>query len=234
MNSSLIKAVASNRGRIALRIAFGLLVMLECSPRLGANVVFFSGNLRTDATVIDCGIFCTLGPLNTDGDYAQWAAFVTSFTVNTPSTMEAITYGFGGGTSLTGAIVPAGGLEPYLSLFDSGGNFLASTLFGAYCPPGAGTVGGNCFDVLLDGGLLAPGTYHIALTAFENQSLAENPGGATLADGFNGLGNLGVGENLDYAFDVILPTNVPEPGGTALFLIGAAALCLCKPILRRG
>jgi hypothetical protein len=59
--------------------------------------------------------------------------------------MYAVTFGYGGGTSGTGVVVPAGGFEPYLSLFDSGGNFLASTRSGVYCPPGANTVPGGAF-----------------------------------------------------------------------------------------
>ena len=142
--------------------------------------------------------------------------------------MEAITYSYGGGTSLTGAVVPAGGLEPYLSLFDSGGNFLASTFFGTTCPPGANSIGGNCFDEALDGGTLTPGTYQIALTAFENMSLAENNGTGTLSDGFTGLGNLAPGEDLSYAFDVSLPQNAPEPASLVLITIGFTILTLRK------
>jgi hypothetical protein len=202
-------------------------VVLFAGPaRLAANTIFFSGDLRSDATVMSCGSECTLGPSNSDGDYAQWAAVVEDFSVTATTTMQAITYSYGGGTSLTGAVVPAGGLEPYLSLFDSSGNFLASTFFGTTCPAGAHTVSGNCFDVALDGGTLTPGTYRIALTAFENMSNAENNGTGTLADGFTGLGNLQPVENLDFAFDVILPQNTPEPASAAFLFMGCAALAL--------
>jgi len=101
-----------------------LLLILGTAGTASADVFFFSGDLRTDATVLSCGTGCTLGPGNTDGDYAQWAAAVYSFNVAAPASVQAITYGYGGGTSLTGTLVPSGGLEPYLSLFDSGGNFL--------------------------------------------------------------------------------------------------------------
>ena len=227
------QTLAVHARRIALQIVLGFVALQTCSPRLAANIIFVHGNLRTDATVTDCGSGCTLGPSNSDGDYAQWASVVQSFVVNTTTTMEAITYSYGGGTSLTGPVVPSGGLEPYLSLFDAGGNFLASTFSGTTCPPGANTVGGNCFDVSLDGGTLTPGTYFIALTAFENMSFAENLGSGTLADGFTGLGNLGSGENLNYAFDIILPQNVvptnsPEPGAMTLWLIGTAAIFVPK------
>jgi len=225
MSCSVHRARVRRLAALPAAILAAIAVLAAPAP-VAANVIFFSGSLRTDATVTDCGAGCTLGPANTDGDYAQWAAVIDTFTVNTTTPMEAITYGYGGGVSLTGAIVPAGGLEPYLSLFDASGNFLASTFFGTTCPPGANSVGGNCFDVLLDGGTLAPGTYQIALTAFENMSLAENGAGSTLADGFAGLGNLAAGENLNYAFDVVLPDNVPEPGYALIFLFGSAVLLL--------
>lgn len=180
-----------------------------------AGVISFTGNLRTDATVIACGSGCTLGAGNTDGDFAVWAAVVKSFTVGTTSTMSAITFSYGGRTNGSSQVIAQGGFEPYLSLFDNGGNFLASTLLGTTCPVGANTnsVSGQCFDVSLDGGTLSPGSYQIAITAFENMSFAENPGSATLADGFTGLGNLASGEDLHYAFDVVLNSTsaVPEP-----------------------
>jgi hypothetical protein len=222
--------------RIESRLAQGLfaaIVLFGCLPRLSANVLFYSGNLKTDANVTGCDSACTLNSGDDDGAYAQWAAVVDTFTVSSATTMEAITYGFGGGTSLTGASVAAGGLEPYLSLFDSSGDFITSTFFGTNCPAGANSVGGNCYDVSLDGGTLAAGTYQIALTAYENLSFAENFGTGTLADGFTGFGNLGDGENLSYAFDVILGggtsgggggTETPEPASSILLTTACAAL----------
>ncbi len=215
-----------------LFVALTAFAFLPLSNSLKAETIFFSGNLRTNSNIISCGTGCTLGAANSDGDYAQWAAVASTFTVTQNTTMEAITYSYAGGTSQTGAVVPAGGLEPYLSLFDSSGNFLASTFFGTTCPPGAASLNGNCFDIELDGGTLTPGTYQIVLSAFENMSVAENNGPpATLADGFTGLGNLAAGENLNYAFDVILPDqpSIPEPLSLGLFLTGLAAL----PISRR-
>lgn len=207
--------------RLPLLFLATLLATL-CLP-LRADVIFFSGNLETDANVIACGSGCTLDPgMNVPGDYAQWAAVVYDFHVTTTTPMEAITYSFGGGTSMTGASVVAGGFSPYLSLFDASGNFLASTFNGTECPSGANTFNGSCDDVLLNGGVLAPGNYQIALTAFENMSLAENVGSGTLADGFVGLGNFD-GNTLNYAFDLVLSNQVttPEPA-----TFGIAGLCL--------
>ena len=56
-------------------------------------------------------------------------------------------------------------------------------------------------------------------------SLAENLGGGTLADGFTGLGNLAQGEDLHYAFDVILTEAVPEP--QTLWLLASLLTALC-------
>ena len=170
----------------------------------------------------------------TPGDYAQYAAAVYSFTLNSQTTAYAITFSYGGGVNGSGTLIANGGFEPYLSLFDSGGNFLASTYFGTTCPPGANSVGGNCFDVSLDGGTLLPGVYQIALTAWENFSLAENYGSGHLSDGFTGLGNLGANENLNYAFDIILPANTPEPASLGLAAIGCGLLLVRKRILRRS
>jgi hypothetical protein len=207
------------------------IVCLLIGPAMAAqaSTISYTGNLRTDATVTGCGMGCTLGPADTDADYAQWAAVVTNFTVASASAMQAITFSYGGGTNAAGMSIAEGGFEPYLSLFDPSGNFLASTFFGTTCPAGANTnsISGQCFDVLLDGGTLAAGNYQIAISAFENLSLAENGGSGTLADGFTGLGNLNTGENLNYAFDIILsPTSaVPEPG--PLSLVGLAVLACC-------
>ncbi len=180
-----------------------------------AGVLSFSGNLRTDATVLDCGPGCTLTPASADSDFAQWTAAVYTFSVPTPSLMQAITTSYAGG-----------GFEPYLSLFDASGNFLASTFFGTTCPPGAliNPASGACFDVLLDGGTLGIGVYQIAISAFENFSSAENFGSGSLGDGFTGLGNLAAGEDLHYAFNVTLTStsSVPEPSYT--WLLTAAAI----------
>src|SRR5262249_13939412 len=111
-------------------------------------------------------------------------------------------------------------------LFDGAGNFLASTFFGTTCPAGANTNTDTqqCFDVLLDGGVLTPGTYSIAISAFENLSSAENSGSGTLADRFTGLGNLAPGEDLHYGFDVVLKDASPVPEPAGLYLTGCAVL----------
>jgi len=206
------------------------ILLLALAPTLSAATLFFSGDLRTNATVVDCGFGCTLDSSNSDADYAQWAAVIIPFTISDPSAVDIVTFGWGGGTSATGPVVPAGGFEPYLSLFDAAGNFLMST-WPPVCPPAGNFIGSNCFDVLLDTGILGPGTYQLALTAFDNFSFAENLGSGTLADGFTGLGNLDVSENLNYALDIDIQ-QAPEPG-TVSYLLLAAGLFVAGTTLKK-
>jgi hypothetical protein len=235
---------------IRVRVAPALLtiatlaVLAGTSPRMAASSLFFSGNLRTDATSTDCqGTPCTL---TTDGDYAQYAAVVYSFNVASASTMTAITYSYGGGTSMTGALVAAGGLEPYLSLFNADGSFRTSAYLATTCPDGAKTYDGNCYDVALNGGTLNAGTYYIALSAYANMSYAENYGAGNLSDGFTGAGSLALDEDLHYAFDVILtpdsppppppppPPVVPEPNFTILMGTAFAGLFFLREMKLRA
>ena len=203
------------------------------------GTISFIGDLRADATFTACGDLCALSAGNTDGDYAQWAAFAGNFNVPVNSLMSAISFSYGGGTNGNGAVIAPNGFEPYLGLFDASGNFLASTFFGTTCPPGANTNTDTqqCFDVLLDGGVLSPGNYSIAISAFENLSFAENAGFGTLADGFTGLGNLAPGEDLHYAFDVVLTpatsSPVPEPGSGVLLSGAGLAWYLSTKKLKR-
>jgi hypothetical protein len=204
-------------------VAFALLG----SNSLAANTISFSGSLRSDATLIACGPGCILGAGSSDNDFAQWAAVVRNLHIATPSTLRAVTFSYGGGTNAQGVVVREGGFEPYLSLFNSAGIFLASTFFGTLCPGGTriNTNTGQCLDVLLDAGTLAAGNYEIVVSAFQNLSVAENQGSGTLASGMTGFGALAPGEDLRYAVDVTLnsqTTFVPE-AAPDLWLIPALA-----------
>lgn len=213
-----------------------VLLVAAFAPSALASTISYTGNLRTDANVTSCGAGCTLGSADTDADYAQYAAVVESFTLFAASTVQITSFSYGGGTNGNGVVIAEGGLEPYVSLFDQAGDFLASTYYGVTCPTGAkiNTTSGQCYDVLLDAGTHGPGTYQVALSAFENMSFAENYGTGALADGFTGLGNLALGEDLHYAFDVDItapttpPSPVPEPTTGSLVALALLGVRLVR------
>ncbi len=201
----------------------GALLCLTPASEATASTFSFIGDLRSDATIVGCGNLCTLDLVNDpDEVIAQWAARSESFTLAAPATGYAITFSSGGGTNGAGAAIAAGGFQPYLSLFDNAGNFLASTYFSPLVGP--------AYDTRLDFGVLGAGTYRIVISAYLNLSLAENLGTGTLADGFTGLGNLFPGEDLHYAFDVVLDDGggpVPEPG-TLMLVLGGMGVAMAR------
>jgi hypothetical protein len=196
------------------RSAVAFLFVLISASVASAVPLSFTGTLGIDGTVFGC-------PCADDGEAAQWAASVHSFVVPAPAWVSAITFSNGGGTNGAGQAIAPGGFQPYLSLFDGADVFLASTLVGITDPGGNGS-----WDVALAPMYLGPGIYQVAISAWMNMSSAENYGSGTLADGFTGLGNLAPGEDLHYAFDVLVEPEaapVPEPATGALLLLGLAA-----------
>lgn len=148
------------------------------------------------------------------------------------------TWSYGGGVNAVGAVVPADGFAPYVSLFagsDGNATFFASGYQGA-CPPAIPNPA--CYDVTVDILIVPAGSYIVALTTFPNMSFAENLGVGVLADGFIGLGSYydpppgsGTDRLPHFAFDVVVTradigdgtfTVVPEP--SSALLLGAAAL----------
>ena len=139
--------------------------------------------------------------------------FLYPFTLSAPTTVTVQSWGYGGtlsapgGANASGAVIPSGGFDPYVSLFSGTGasaTFVASNDDGL-CPPGTIAVG-NCYDSTLTTSLPA-GTYTLAVSSFLNMSLAENYGTGILGDGFVGLGSFGVRSNA-FAVDITGPAVV--------------------------
>lgn len=135
-----------------------------------------------------------------------------------------------GGTNGVGNVVPPGGFDPYLSLFQGLGEsavFLASNDDGQ-CPPG--TPSPACADSTLSIGNLRAGNYTLAISLPFNYSLAENIGAGTLGDGFIGLdasfsdGSCGSVCTNHFAVDVVSAGLVPENGTRVLLLLGLLGL----------
>jgi hypothetical protein len=120
-----------------------------------------------------------------------------AFNVSAANTVTIQSYGYGGssnapgGTNSAGRVIPAGGFDPYITLFSGSGasaTFLASNDDGT-CSVGHGALSNRlCGDSTLSLSL-APGVYTLIVGAFDNMSFAENLGTGTLRDGFIGLGN---------------------------------------------
>jgi hypothetical protein len=106
-----------------------------------------------------------------------------NFSVGAPSTIILETFSYAGGTNAAGTVIPAGGFDPNLSVFDTTGLLIGVNGDGAGVP--VDPVTGNAFDALLQFiSTLSPGTYRVALTQYDNSA-----NGPTLADGFHEDGN---------------------------------------------
>jgi len=165
-----------------------------------------------------------------------------SFSVGTASTVTLRSYSYAGGTNAGGTVIPRGGFDPVLSLFDSAGTLLAFNDDDASSPPHVGIdlVTGERLDSFLTIAL-SPGTYTVAIT--ESDSL---PLGPDLAAGFSEEGNgnftgifgcasgsfcdfTGDQRTAGFALDVLnvdTPVGVPEPSSFALLGAGLGLVLL--------
>ena len=184
------------------------------------------------ASVSSAGDFHFTGSLTTDDQLEQFM-----FSLSSPGTVTAITYGYAGGTNVASQVIPAGGFDPWLAIFDSSGNLLASVDNGTCGQVGTDPSTGACFDSFISQSF-ASGTYTLILSESDNQ-----PVDTTLADGYTrtGQGNFTGGEfgcsngsfcdangdnrTANFAVDILAGGDggggVPEP---ATIVLGAAGL----------
>jgi len=165
-----------------------------------------------------------------------------TFTINTTSDATLRTWSFLGGTNYAGQVIPAGGFDPMLTLFGPGGGFIDFN-------DDIDRASGNWDAQLVETGL-APGTYTVALTQFNNYANAYleflNTGSTSgnLADGFSQAANpnftlgfpttpvgatgyfwdaMGVEQNGNWAMDIVTTVSIPEPSSLLLGGIGTLA-----------
>lgn len=179
-----------------------------------------------------------------------------TITLAEPGTVGLQTYGFGGGTNAAGAVISAGGFDPFVGVFQGTGStalFINGTSdiltnYGSFmgCPAaGEVDIGGLlCGDVTMSLSLAA-GTYTILLTDADYFPVAVDETSGTLGDGFFDLtpgafplqtcnGTDCVNDTANWALDITTPSGiaaVPEPA--ALPVSGIAVLALTAAYGRR-
>ncbi len=111
------------------------------------------------------------------------AVLLFEFTISTAQDVVLRTYSYAGGTTPDSTIVPSGGFDPILSVFDSNGDLIGSNDDGAPGQVNQDPVTGSYFDTYLELIALPAGTYTVAVSQFSNF-----PAGSNLSDGFTGSG----------------------------------------------
>lgn len=120
------------------------------------------------------------------------------------------TFGYAGGTTANGIVVPAGGFDPILTLFDASGAFLAENDDGSSSPVDVGTGHADDADLSVS---LAAGHYIVALTQYDNFSIG------MLSDGFLEDGNA------HFTADPNFSSAGPCPGNLFRDTSGTASRC---------
>ena len=101
-----------------------------------------------------------------------------TFTLAAPGTVTVRSYGFAGGTNAAGSIVPAGGFDTVVQVFDASGLLVALADDGACAQTGTDPATGFCLDAYWSQPLPA-GSYTLVLTEGDNRAI-----GPTFAEGF--------------------------------------------------
>ncbi|HYL75438.1 MAG TPA: DVUA0089 family protein [Bryobacteraceae bacterium] len=184
------------------------------------------------------------GVFSTDDQLQQF-----NFTLASGATVTLQTWSYAGGTNANSAVIPQGGFDPWLSLYDSLGNLLQSVDNGTCGQVGTDSVTGACFDSFISQPL-GTGSYILILSQSDNQ-----PAGTMLSDGFTQTGSPTFTSSFgctngqfcdsnadnrtnEWAVDIDNVTSafavsaVPEPGTIVLLASGLAAIMLRRRKLR--
>ena len=152
-------------------------------------------------------------PVFTDPDHPGDNSYVVSNNV----ALYQLTLTQGGTLTITSDSLASGGIDSLVSLWF--GSTMSATLVGEGVDDFTWTMPGT-----------AAGSYWVSIGTWNNDSFADNPGDATLGDGFDGLGQPDLLGNGNYDVVVSLDTGVtppppiPEPSQPALLVLGLAAL----------
>jgi hypothetical protein len=150
--------------------------IIHAVTRLAINAVFLAATFAA----AHASSISFLGSFTQDDDVRMF-----TFTWPAAGDLTIRTWSYAGGMNGDGELIPAGGFDPILSLFDVTGQLIAANDNGSPDVP-ADPVTGNQWDAFLFLPSFAPGTYTLALTQADNSAI-----GPTLSDGFlmAGMGN---------------------------------------------
>lgn len=182
--------------------------------------------LAVCAAAAPAAIISQTGSFAADDDVAFF-----NFTLSAPATVTLRTFSYGGGANGAGMLIPPGGFDPIVTLYDAAGIFLdlADDSPGVPVDP----VTGAAYDAELMAAL-GPGSYLVALSQFDSVPVGD------LLDGFLFTGDpnftsffgcsngqfcddTGANRTSYYALDLINVdgrADVPEPG--TMVLLGSA------------
>lgn len=175
---------------------------------------------------------------------------VQTVTIGAGQNIAIQTWGFGGGLNAASALIPAGGFDPFVGLFQGTGptaffldgtadNLSNYTSEPSACPPAGlvtiGSVTGQCGDVNLQFTGLAAGDYTVLLSDANNLPVALFETTGFLGDGFSDL-TAGVfqtcfdanncnSDTANWAMDITTSGGtVPEPASFVLTALGLAVV----------
>lgn len=163
-----------------LRLALLLSVAALSTPAFAADFSF-TGNLPNDDSVL-----------------------LFSFTIGAPGNVSVRTYSYAGGTNADGAVIPAGGFDPILSVFDSTGALIDANDDDETGTVAVDPVSGQEWDTYLELTALPAGQYTVAVSQYANFATGPN-----LSNGFEGSGTSGFVDDDGFtrtsawAFDVL-------------------------------
>lgn len=164
------------------------------------------------------------------------------FNLSATATVTTKTFSYAGGTNQAGMVIPEGGFDPWLAIFNSTGNLVASVDNGTCGQVPMDSMTGACFDSYISQPLSA-GAYTLVLSQSDNQ-----PVGTTLAQGYTRTGQTnftaafgcsdgmfcditGANRTANWAVDIDnvgSAAAVPEPGTILLGAAGLTALMLAR------
>lgn len=150
------------------------------------------------------------------------------FSVGAFSTVTLRTWSYAGGVNAAGDLIPRGGFDPILALFElPGGAKIGENDDGPFGTVDPDPVSGRAWDTffVVD---LDPGLYRVSVAVYPNFSSGDN-----LADGFDGADTFddvsGVPDNprtANWAFDIlnvesaVVVPGIPEPATWGLMIAG--------------